>query len=67
MTHKISLGHGSSTRARPAGRPVTIDDPGAHSRPFRVTYQATLIQPGDELMEYVCQENNQYGVASGVR
>jgi len=44
---------------------VTIDDPGAYSRPFTVTFQATLSQPGDELMEYVCQENNQYGVASG--
>jgi hypothetical protein len=32
-----------------------------------VTFQSTLAQPGDELMEYVCQENNQYGVASGVR
>ena len=25
----------------------------------------TLRPPGDELMEYVCQENNQYGTASG--
>ena len=48
-------------------REVTIDDPGAYSRPFTVTFQATLVQPGDELMEYVCQENNQYGVASGAR
>jgi len=48
-------------------REVTIDDPGAYSRPFTVTHQATLVQPGDELMEYVCQENNQYGFASGAR
>jgi len=48
-------------------REVTIDDPGAYSRPFTVTFQATLVQPGDELMEYVCQENNQYGFASGAR
>ena len=48
-------------------REVTIDDPGAYSRPFTVTFQATLVQPGDELMEYVCQENNQYGFASGVK
>jgi hypothetical protein len=46
---------------------VTIDDPGAFSRPFVVTFQSTLAQPGDELMEYVCQENNQYGIASGVK
>jgi hypothetical protein len=46
---------------------VTLDDPGAFSRPFAVTFQATLSNPGDELIEYVCQENNQYGIASGVR
>jgi hypothetical protein len=46
---------------------VTLDDPGAFSRPFTVTFQATLSNPGDELIEYVCQENNQYGFASGVR
>jgi hypothetical protein len=32
-----------------------------------VTYQSEIRPAGDELMEYVCQENNQYGVASGVR
>jgi hypothetical protein len=46
---------------------VTIEDPGTFSRPFTVTFQSTLAQPGDELMEYVCQENNQYGFASGVK
>lgn len=45
---------------------VTIDDPGAYSRPFTTTYTATL-QPGDELMEYICAENNNYGVAGGFR
>jgi hypothetical protein len=43
---------------------VTIDDPGAYSKPFTVTFTATL-QPEDELLEYICQENNQYGVAGG--
>ncbi len=37
---------------------VTIDDPGAYTRPFKLTFTATL-QPRDELMEYICQENNQ--------
>jgi hypothetical protein len=37
---------------------ITIDDPGAYSRPFKVTFTAKL-RPGDELMEYICQENNQ--------
>jgi hypothetical protein len=36
---------------------VTIDDPGAYSRPFTVTFTARL-RPGEELMEYICQENN---------
>ncbi|HYX81044.1 MAG TPA: hypothetical protein VE714_01550, partial [Gemmatimonadales bacterium] len=37
---------------------VTIDDPGAYSRPFTVTFTARL-RPNEELMEYICQENNQ--------
>jgi len=44
---------------------VTIDDPGAFSRPFTVTFNARLAAPGDEIMEYICQENNQYGIAGG--
>ncbi len=37
---------------------TTIDDPGAYSKPFTIRFQATL-RPGEELMEYICQENNQ--------
>lgn len=37
---------------------VTIDDPGSYSRPFKLTFSARLM-PGEELMEYICQENNQ--------
>ena len=44
---------------------VTIDDPGAYSRPWTVTFRARLQAPGDELMEYICQENNRYGIAGG--
>jgi len=44
---------------------VTIDDPGAFSRPFTVTFNARLSPPGDEIMEYICQENNQFGIAGG--
>jgi hypothetical protein len=44
---------------------VTIDDPGAFSKPFTVTFNATLAPAGDELMEGFCQENNQFGVAGG--
>jgi hypothetical protein len=44
---------------------VTIDDPGAYSRPFTVNFKASLSKPGDELMEYICLENNQFGLAGG--
>jgi hypothetical protein len=37
---------------------VTIEDPGAYAKPFTITYTATL-RPGWELMEYICNENNQ--------
>jgi hypothetical protein len=37
---------------------ITIDDPAAYARPFKVTFTAKR-RPGDELMEYICQENNQ--------
>jgi hypothetical protein len=35
---------------------VTIDDPGAYTRPFTITASHRLL-PNEELMEYVCQEN----------
>jgi hypothetical protein len=37
---------------------VTIDDPGTYKKPFTTVGRATLM-PGQELMEYICQENNQ--------
>ena len=37
---------------------VTIDDPGAYSRIFKVNFTSRLM-PNAELMEYVCEENNQ--------
>jgi hypothetical protein len=37
---------------------ITIDDPGAYSRPFTVTFTATQAV-GMELLEYICNENNQ--------
>ncbi len=37
---------------------TTITDPGAYSKPFTIKFQAQL-RPGEELMEYICQENNQ--------
>ncbi|MEO5923555.1 MAG: hypothetical protein ABIR70_06990 [Bryobacteraceae bacterium] len=38
---------------------ITIDDPGAYEKPFQVTFTAEHAPAGDELMEYICQENNQ--------
>jgi len=35
---------------------ATIDDPGAYTKPFTV-YASHRLLPGDELMEYICQEN----------
>lgn len=37
---------------------VTIIDPGDYSKPFTVTFTARL-RPNEELMEYICQENQQ--------
>jgi hypothetical protein len=37
---------------------IVIDDPGAYSRPFTLQFSAQLM-PGQELMEYMCEENNQ--------
>jgi len=42
----------------------TLDDPGAYTRPIVFTFMATLMPPEDELLEYICQENNQYGAAT---
>jgi hypothetical protein len=37
---------------------TTVEDPGAYAKPFTVKYTHTL-RPGWELMEYICNENNQ--------
>jgi len=35
---------------------VTITDPGAYTKPFTINAKHRLL-PGDELLEYICQEN----------
>jgi hypothetical protein len=45
---------------------VTIDDPGAFTRPFDVSFTANLAVDGSEIMEYFCVENNQYGLPGGI-
>ena len=37
---------------------VTIEDPGTYQKPFRVKSTSRLAEPSEELMEYICQENN---------
>jgi hypothetical protein len=37
---------------------TTIDDPTYYSKPFTISFSARL-RPGEELMEYICQENEQ--------
>jgi hypothetical protein len=38
---------------------MTVNDPGAYSRPFTLSGVARLMPKEDELIEYVCNENNQ--------
>src|SRR5688572_5436254 len=44
----------------------TLDDPGALSRPVQLKFAAKVLPPGSELMEFICTENNQYGVAADI-
>ena len=37
---------------------VTINDPGAYTKPFTTRGTARLQAAGDEILEYICQENN---------
>ena len=45
----------------------TIEDPGALSRPVTMKFTATHIRPDLDLMEFICNEDNQYGVAGGFK
>ncbi len=44
----------------------TLDDPGALTRPVKLNFTAKVLPPGNDLLEFVCTENNQYGIAGGV-
>jgi hypothetical protein len=44
----------------------TLDDPGAFSRPVQLKFTARVLPPGQEMMEYICTENNQYGIAAEI-
>ena len=42
----------------------TLDDPAALSRPVDLMFTARALPPGEELMEFICAENNQFGIAA---
>jgi hypothetical protein len=44
----------------------TLDDPGALSHAVQMKFTARVQPPGSELMEFICNENNQYGVAADI-
>ena len=44
----------------------TLDDPGAFSRPVQLRFTARAVPPGHEIMEFICAENNQCGIAAGI-
>ena len=43
----------------------TMEDPGAFSEAVQLKFTARLAAPGIDLMEYICTENNQLGIAGG--
>ena len=43
----------------------TIEDPGAFSKPVHLKFTAKLMRPDLDLMEFICLENNQVGLAGG--
>ena len=47
-------------------REVTFEDPVMFTRPFTATWTARLGEPGSEILEYICIENNQYGLPGGI-
>ena len=45
----------------------TIDDPGAYSKTVQLKFTARRVRQDVELMEDICTENNQAGIAGGYR
>ena len=51
---------------------VTLEDPGALARPVKLQFKARLMRPDrqtgtGDLMEFICNEDNQYGSAGGFK
>lgn len=45
---------------------LTLDDPGAFTRPLQYTFTFKLLRPGLEMLEFICLEDNEYGGAAGI-
>ena len=45
----------------------TLDDPGAFSRPVQLKFMAQHVRLDVDLMEFICLEDNQYGLAGGFK
>ena len=45
----------------------TIDDPGAFSKPVQLKFTARLVREDVDLMEFICNEDNQAGIAGGYK
>ena len=45
----------------------TLEDPGAYSKPVHLKFTARRVRQDVELMEFVCTENNQAGIAGGYK
>jgi len=43
----------------------TLDDPATFTKPVQMRFVARIVRPGIDLMEYICAENNQIGIAGG--
>jgi len=43
----------------------TLDDPGAYARPVQLRFTARHVRLDVDLMEFICLEDNQYGIAGG--
>ena len=44
----------------------TLDDPGVLEHPVQLKFAAKVLPPGSDLMEFICTENNQYGIAADI-
>ena len=63
------LGGGSNADIEREGglNEFTLEDPGALSKPVQLKFTAKLLRPDLDLMEFICTEDNQAGIAGGYK